>query len=373
MAERKRKVQKFFRVFLLVLSLCLLAYFCISGNNLVTLLHSLPSLHFFWLLCACVCIVLNWLMDGAVIFRLISAAQHGGYGYGSAFRVTMVGQYFNSVTPYAVGGQPMQLFALIRQGVAAGTAASALVRKFFVYQTGLTLYSLLVILIKYSFFQSRIQGFMALAVIGFVCQAAGLAVLLLLIHCPAFTARVIRGIIRILTRIRLVKNPQQANAKAKDQLNFYLESNRAMAGDRRTKCSVYGYTLLQLTALFVIPFFIYKAFHNPGAPVFDMIAAQSFVTMISSYTPLPGAAGAAEGSFLVIFQIFFPPAVLRQAMLLWRLITYYSCIVAGAFFAGLGKPERGPKWFGRMRRGNKRGENCDNKTERIKDGGVRNE
>ena len=68
-----------------------------------------------------------------------------------------------------------------------------------------------------------------------------------------------------------------------------------------------------------------------------MVAAQSFVTMISTYTPLPGAAGAAEGSFLIIFQIFFRQDILRQAMLLWRFIAYYSCIIVGAFFAGLDK------------------------------------
>ncbi len=59
--------------------------------------------------------------------------------------------------------------------------------------------------------------------------------------------------------------------------------------------------------------------------------------MISSYTPLPGAAGAAEGSFLVIFQMFFDDGVIKKAMLLWRLITYYSSIIVGAFFAGFDK------------------------------------
>ena len=167
---------KIFQIALFLLSIGMLVYFCISDNNLVTLLQSLPSLNFFWLFCAVACVGLTWAMDSLVIHALVSQAYDAKYRKKDAFKVTMVGQYFNSVTPYAVGGQPMQLLALTRQGVTSGIAISALVRKFLVYQTSITLYSLLVIVVKYQFFSSQIQAFMALAFIGFLCQAGIVAV-----------------------------------------------------------------------------------------------------------------------------------------------------------------------------------------------------
>ena len=231
-----------------------------------------------------------------------------------------------------MGGQPAQFVAFLRQGVSSGIAISALVRKFLVYQTSITLFSLFVIVVRYSFFLSRIQGVMALAVVGFVYQAASVLLLLLFTYSPNFTTKLIGGVVWLLTAVHLVKKPEETRRKVKDQLQFYLDNNRAMKGDRRLTAKIYGYTFVQLTALFAVPFFIYKAFRSPGAPVLDMIAAQCFVTMISGYTPLPGAAGAAEGSFLVIFRLFFNEKILTQAMLLWRLIAYYSCIVVGAVF-----------------------------------------
>lgn len=322
-----------FQAVLFLITLGMLVYFCVSGNNLVVLIQSLPTIGVFWIVCAASGVVLNWIMDSMVIRTLVSHAYGGEYALRSAFRVTMVGQYFNSVTPYAVAGQPMQFLSLVRQGVSSGAALSTLVRKFLVYQTSISGYSLLVILVRYEFFRSKIQGFMALAFIGFLYQAATVVVLLLFSYSPSVTTRLIRGVIWALEKIRLVKKPKETEKKVRDQLAFFLENNRALSGNRGLGLRVYGFTLIQLTALFSVPFFIYKAFHNPGTPVFDMIAAQSFVTMISGYTPLPGAAGAAEGSFLVIFQIFFAPEVIQQAMLLWRLLAYYSCIVVGAFFA----------------------------------------
>jgi glycosyltransferase 2 family protein len=336
MYENRSKKSKIFQIALFAVSLGMLVYFCISDNNLVTLLYSLPNLNIFWLIGAMGCMVLNWMMDSLVTKNLVSIAYGESYSFKSAFQVTMVGQYFNSITPYAVAGQPMQLLAFTRQGVTSGIALSALVRKFLVYQTTITLFSVFAIVIKYNFFRSEIQGFMILAFIGLLSQAGIVVVLLLFTHSPKFTTKLIHGVVWLLTRLHIVKKPEETSEKVKNQLEFYIENNKAMMGNKQMRAKIYGCTLIQLTALFCVPFFIYKAFHNPGAPLVDMIAAQSFVTMISSYTPLPGAAGAAEGSFLVIFQIFFKGSIIRQAMLLWRLIAYYSCIVVGSFYSGLG-------------------------------------
>ncbi|MVB10947.1 Lysylphosphatidylglycerol synthase TM region [Caprobacter fermentans] len=337
LVEENTKRRKIFQAALFALTLGMLVYFCVSGNNLAVLIQSLPNISLFWMLCAAASVFLNWMMDSLIIHTLIFHTSGGRYGFGSAFRVTMVGQYFNSITPYALAGQPMQFLALTGQGISTGVAVSTLVKKFLAYQTSLTVYSLLVILVKYKFFQSRIQGFMALAFVGFLYQAALVVALVLFSYSPGFTTKLIRGAVWVLTRVHLVKKPRETGEKVKGQLEFFLENNRALQGKRSLGVKIYGFTVIQLTALFLVPFFIYKAFHNPGAPVVDMISAQSFVTMISGYTPLPGAAGAAEGSFLVIFQMFFAPGIIQQAMLLWRLLAYYSCIVVGAFFA---VPER---------------------------------
>lgn len=355
----KGKKANKFQWILLAVTLGLLVYFCVSDNNLATLMNSLPGLNLFWLLGAAACMALSWITDSLIIECLVDSAYEGGYDKKSAFQITMVGQYFNSVTPYAVGGQPMQLLALTRQGISSGIAVSALVRKYLVYQTTITLYSLGVIVVKYSFFRSKIQGFMALAFIGFAAQAAIVIVLLLFTHSPRFTTKLIHCTVWLLTKLHIVKKPEETSQKVKNQLEFYLQNNRAMQGNKQMRAKIYGYTLVQLTALFCVPFFIYKAFHSPGVPLVDMIAAQSFVTMISSYTPLPGAAGAAEGSFLVLFRIFFREDVIRQAMLLWRLITYYSCILLGAFFAGRGGRKEGLK----VRYAGANAQESDNKAE----------
>lgn len=211
------------------------------------------------------------------------------------------------------------------------------VRKFLIYQTTLSLYSLGVILLKSSFFESQIHGFLPLALVGFLAQAALVLLLFLFSVSRTFTTKLIQFFFWLLSRLHLVKRPEEKSKRVHAQLESYLNNNKSMNHNWKLSLQLYGLSFLELTVLFSVPFFLYKTYHNLGAPYFDMVSAQAFVTMIAAYTPLPGAAGTSEGSFLVLFNLFFQGETVKQAMLLWRFITYYSTIIVGMFFARLGK------------------------------------
>ena len=54
--------------------------------------------------------------------------------------------------------------------------------------------------------------------------------------------------------------------------------------------------------------------------------------MVSSFVPLPGAAGAAEGSFFMFFGAFLQPSNIAYAILIWRFFVFYLPILVGVFF-----------------------------------------
>lgn len=331
---KKVRVSKLLNVALFAVSVGFLLYFCISDNNLATLLSSIPTLSAPWLAAAAGAMLLFWLIDGKLVYLITSLICPEKYSRKNALKVTMVGQFFNAISPFSVAGQPMQVVTMVRQGIAAGVAFSILIQKFLIYQTTLTLYSLLVIIFRYQLFSRQIPGFMSLALIGFVSQSFVVVMLFLFSVNRKFTTKIIHAVFFLLQKLKILKRAENAASKLEEQLQFYLQNSKAIAQNKKLSRALYSLTFLQLTAIFSIPFFIYKAFHQAGFPVFDMISAQAFVTMISCYTPLPGASGTSEGSFLVIFNLFFAPEITKQAMLLWRFITYYSNIIVGSVFAG---------------------------------------
>ncbi|WP_252976697.1 lysylphosphatidylglycerol synthase domain-containing protein [Clostridium acetobutylicum] len=52
-----------------------------------------------------------------------------------------------------------------------------------------------------------------------------------------------------------------------------------------------------------------------------------------SCIPLPGGEGGAEGGFFLIFGLFFPRKIILSAILIWRILSYYSCILSGSLFS----------------------------------------
>ena len=83
------------------------------------------------------------------------------------FRATMIGQFFNCITPFASGGQPMQALYLMKKGVALSFASCSLLIKFIVYQFVLTLYSAVTLALCFRQFAGRVPLVGWLAAAGF--------------------------------------------------------------------------------------------------------------------------------------------------------------------------------------------------------------
>lgn len=92
--------------------------------------------------------------------------------------------------------------------ITRGVAVSVVVRKFLIYQTTLSLYSLGVILLKSSFFENQIHGFLPLALVGFLAQAALVLLLFLFSVSRTFTTKLIQFFFWLLSRLHLVKRPR---------------------------------------------------------------------------------------------------------------------------------------------------------------------
>lgn len=328
-SNKKGKLKTALNIVLFIISISILAYFCISNNNLSTLINIIPNLNYFWLFLAIFSMFLSWLFDSFIIRSILSDISQKKYSKFLSFKLTMVGQFFSSITPLGVGGQPMQILYLTERGFPAGAAISVLIRKFLIYQSTMAAYSLLVIISKFNMFSSHIPGFVPLSLIGFGSQCFIVVLLLLFYINKTFTTKIINYLFTILSKLRIIKNPVEISKSIEKQLNSFVENNKSMRKNKLLNFKLYLFNILQFTFLFLVPFLIFKSFKYHGYPVIDMIAAQSFVTMISSYTPLPGAAGMTEGSFLVLFKDFFSPDVIPSSMILCRFITYYTNIIFG--------------------------------------------
>ena len=109
-------------IFVLIIAAFFLFYLASSGQSLESLWQQLKTLNGFFLGVAFLLMVLYWLLEAGVLHS-ITVFLHGGQKFLGSFKTTMIGQFFNSVTPFATGGQPAQLVNMIQAGVPASGAS----------------------------------------------------------------------------------------------------------------------------------------------------------------------------------------------------------------------------------------------------------
>lgn len=326
-----------FNIFIICLTIGLVLYFIFSEDGFIDLLNSGLKINVLWLVLAMGMHLLNIVIDATVIYLFVKRSTPSFTAW-QALVVSMVGQFYCAVTPCASGGQPMQILTMTRMNVKGANASSALIQKFLVWQFTLTGYSIVAMVLRFSMFVKNLDYAMwILTVIGFLLQVFTIVLLLLASFNKTFTSKIIGSFYKFLGKIHLIKNVDQKIKKLDDTLTSFHNCNKELNRDKALLIKVYVLTFIQLTVLFLVPYCIAKSFGKDGVSMFDMLCAQSFVSMVSGLVPLPGGSGAAEYCFSAFFGTLFDAEMIKSAILIWRTMTYYMTILISLPFAAVRK------------------------------------
>lgn len=322
-------LKKYVNVIFILISLAVLSYFCICNNNLVNLINTIPYLNTFWVVAAFCLIVFYWILESIVIKRIIYIVDSKKYPKLFFLKITMIGQYFNSITPLGIAGQPMQILELCKQSLSKSDAITITTRKFFVYQSSLAAYSLICTILYYDTLKNAYPELIWMVWVGTLFQSSLIIFILIFSVNKNIILKLSNFIINILYKIKIVKNRENTINSIETTLDSFVKTNKSLNKNKKINVQIYTLTFLQITLLFLIPLFVFKAFNHSSMPIIAMICIQSTINTISSFTPFPGAAGTSENSFVILFSLFFTIQEIGKAMLLSRFISCYFTIIIG--------------------------------------------
>lgn len=309
-------------------STAILIYFTAYTGGFAQLYAMVGSLHKIWLLWALAVVLLSWVLDTMALHLLIRRIKKKQSIF-SSLHTTIVGMLYCALTPFAVGGQPMQIAQMAGSGIESGNAVSIISMKSVVYQIGLTIYAILAVMGCLQLFLTGVPHFIAFTIFGLAANLLFIGSIIVMCVNEKLPGRFVRFITAKLAAIKLVKNPGKAYAAAHRQIRIFHDSFAIMRQSPYTLLGALLLTFIQLTTLYLVPFCIYKSFGLSGESLFYMIGANAIILMITAFIPLPGGSGAAEGSFYLFFSLFLAGPMVLPAIFLWRLFTYYSIILVG--------------------------------------------
>ena len=311
-------------------------YLFIAGEGEQTL-HAFTTFNYAFLLLALAGIIIYWLLE-AVCMQIICNSLFRGFSFGKTVIVTIIGQYFNCITPLSSGGQPMQAYYYQRFGLPLEHAMPMLLCRFIAYQFTMIVYAIIVLVLRFNYFMQDLRPIMYLVAIGFIGGFVLIAFLLALAFAKDAIMGITRWAINLLGRIGILKQPERSLANAMKSLEDSYSGIRFLLKEPVMLLKVAGVTFVQLTVYFSLSWVIFSGFGldldslgmDPLDGYITVISCQAFVYLIMSFVPLPGAIGASEASYITFFNyVYKDPSIVALSTFIWRFFSFYLPIVLG--------------------------------------------
>lgn len=238
--------------------------------------------------------------------------------------------YFSAITPSATGGQPAMLYYMSKDNIQLSRSSLAILLTLVEYMAVLVILGILSFFFHLSFIMHS-KLFIIMFCFGLVMSSLVIIGSLAAMFSKNLAVRFGRWCIRVLSRIRIIKDIEKANASLDKQLGEYKKGAEYIKRHPVISIRVFVISFIQRISLLMVTYFVYRGLGLKDAPMISILAMQSVVMLSVTSLPLPGAVGASEFMFTKAFGTFFPDSLLMPAMLLTRGINFYfNTLFAGA-------------------------------------------
>lgn len=298
----------------------------VSFNEMYT---EFNRIHWGWILVAFLCMLLHWGIESKII-QLFLKRTNPTYSFWTSYRIPLIEHLFNAITPFSTGGQPAQIVTMAKTGIDLGVATSVSLMKFVIYQIWIVINFIVCIILGFDLISGKLRSLTYLILFSFSIHFVIVLALLLIMYWYPITAKVIDLIFNWLKRVKPGAKTEAMRQRVFQKMdNFYAES-RYMKRHPKLMIKASLLTIGQLLAYYIVPYFILLGIGVHDVHVFQVIVFHAFIILLISLFPVPGGTGGAEYSFTLLFGAFIVvKSKLILAILLWRMVTYYSGIFLG--------------------------------------------
>lgn len=266
-------------------------------------------------------------------FCIISKTVTGKFHVGMSAKVNFIGKYYDAVTPFATGGQPMQIYYLGSKGLGGGNASAiTLIRYIFSILSWIVLGGAFMIAGSVYGVPDSVGGGNVLKIAGWVGIGVNLIVptfVLLFLAFPRLMTKITLGVVKLGHKMKLVKDVDKTADRAIKVVNDFKSAFRSMAASPVNFIVLLLICFAEAALTFSVPYFVMKAFScTVDGKLFAIITLNAFAAFGASFIPTPGNSGVMEGMGAIAFSVA-TDSVLVWSVLVWRFAVYYIYILIG--------------------------------------------
>lgn len=320
--------KKFINIILIIVFTLIVLYFSLK-DNYKEIIELLLNSDIRWLFIGYLFVLSYTFLKSVVTNDIINKFKK--FDMKKIFDLQLMTFFFNAITPFSTGGQPFQVYTLKKNKLSLSDGTNVIVQESIIHQIALIVVGFLAIIINEIFDIYKFEGIiLTFLILGFGLNILVIFLLFLVSHSNKIDKLITKYIVKLLTFLRIIKNKEILN-KLHNTIDNFNYNSKILLKDKKRFIKLILINCLALLCLYVVPLTILFSFNNYVS--FDgmiAIVLVSFISIISSYVPLPGGIGGQEYLFILMFGIYVNQPLLSSLMIMWRFITYYLPMIVGA-------------------------------------------
>lgn len=309
--------------FLLILTITL--YIVFKKNDITIIVKHLKELNIFYIILAIFLMFIYISCEGINIRRVLTTLGHK-VPFINSYKYACVGFFFSGITPSASGGDPAQLYFMKKDKLPLSHGALSLLVELSSFQLICCILAIIGFITNYDVLINKIGNIKYLMFIGIFLNILYLTFLLIMIFSKKVALKLLDISCKLLTIFKY-KKVDIFKEKALNQLEEYHDCAIYIKNNKKLLIKIALTTLIEMIIYHSIPYWVYLSFGFSTYNLFDFISMGAILYTTVACLPFPGAMGVSEGSFMIMFKMFFPMEVLGSAMVISRGISYYLFIV----------------------------------------------
>lgn len=331
---KNRKKKFIINILIIIIVLIIVLYFSLK-DDYDSIIKAIMNMNNYWTILAIILLCLYRILVGISIHNLIKINDE----YIPILRciqISFIILFFHGVTPFAGGGQPMEIYYLHNEKISITKSTNIVLQNFIVYQISLVIISILAVSYNYFFQIFPDNGLIKrLVILGFLINLLVLVVTFILSFGKKINKFICNQGLNLAKKFKLIKNVEEIREKLDRYLTRFHENTLKLKNHKKQVLLNIGINILALLSLYIIPFAIFNGMGIHNLNITETITATTYVMTIGSFVPIPGGTGGIEYGFIFFFGNFIKGSILNATMLVWRFISYYLGIIIGATFLAL--------------------------------------
>lgn len=315
--------------------LVLTAYMILKDTSIAELAQAVKSAEPAYLVGGIFAMCLFLFCEGLNLTRALRFFGQREISLCQGIKYALAGFFGSSVTPSASGGQPLQLYFMHKDGHKLSHGTLALLFELLSFQTVTITLAIFGFFYQHQTISAAMGRLQYLLLIGTLLNLVVLVFLLCAIFSGKMVHRLAGFVVKSVqmfsfAKAEILKEKLYGQIEEYSVAAVYLKQNRSMFA--KTLLT----TLVQILAMYAVPYLVYKSFNLDSYTMHQVISLQAVLYVAVSALPLPGALGVSESGFMMLFSTLFPVSLLPSAMVLSRGISFYLFVLvsglATAFF-----------------------------------------